>query len=64
MTPEAMQRECDAHEAQGLSSVVLVVRGPYPKRFIRGELLCVNSASERVYRFDIAKVRKWLARLK
>lgn len=55
-----MREECDAHEAQGLSSVVLVVRGAYPKRFIRGELMCHNSRGERVYRFDISKVRKWL----
>lgn len=61
MSIDDLRTTCKNAIAAGHSAVVLATppRWPRPKGFPRGELMCVNSERERVYRFDAKKLLRW-----
>jgi hypothetical protein len=60
VTADELKQLLDLAEGCGSDSIALVMSGKYPKGFPRGELLCENSARERVYRFKVASLRRLL----
>lgn len=64
MSPRDLLYECATAERNGSLWITLVVPRGFkaPPGFPRGELLCENSANERVRRYSVAKMRAWVER--
>jgi len=62
MTPDKIQYMALMAEQRQIA-VNLVFAGPKPKGFPRGELMCVNSAGQKVYHFDPIKLLEWYRRI-
>jgi hypothetical protein len=61
MTPTRLRSLCIGLQWAGRTHVVLHgMPSPPIKGFPRGELLCVNSAGQKVRSYPIAKVLAWL----
>lgn len=60
MNRERIKMLLDGAVKEGLDAIPVVLDGPLPKNFPRGELLCVNSAGQRVYRMRLSAIRRWL----
>jgi len=65
VTPEQIRVECQRAREAGLDSLTLTLAGKYPRGigFPRGELLCENGKTQRVYRFKVEALEKWAARM-
>jgi hypothetical protein len=60
MKTDDMVRLCADAVNRGDPFIPLVIpRGRYPRRFPRGDLLCVNADGQRVYAFSAVKLLAW-----
>ncbi len=62
MGAETLRADAQRHIDQGFDYMPVVVPEGFqsPPKWPRGELLCVNSGGERVYRMNIQRLLKWI----